>query len=807
MGEGGLDIPAGRRLDEGEMAVLVRDLDWGSTPLGPPSQWPQPLRSVVDLCLASDCPMLVLWGPGLVQIYNDAYRNIIGMKHPAALGQKNRDCWPEAWNFSAAIYERVRQGRSVTLEDRCFALARNGFPEKAWFTLYYSPLRNEAGVVDGVLVTVFETTARVLAERARSETEERLRQSRMRQSLLLSLSDALRTLADPLAIQEASARLLGESLGVGRVFYFDVLEGEGGERYLVEHNFLSPGMAKELIGTFPAHGPDHFLTVEGREGRVLIMTDVANEAKLSGEERALFAEFDIGALVSVPLVKNGKWVASIVLHHPVPRDWTDAEVALAQEVAERTLPALERARTQSALRESEERFRSFAEHSTNVLWIVDAQTRRLDYLSPAFDRMWGEGRESVLSDLSRWGDLVHPDDLDQARTALPRALAGESVQMIYRIVRPSDGSVRWMQDTGFPIRDRAGVIRRVGGVCQDITQRVEMEDTLRSSRRRMQALVNGIPQLLWRASEKGQWTWASPQWCAYTGQTLHEAQGLGWLDALHPDDRESARNDWNSVDGRKALDMETRLFGTGEGRYRWFQTRALPVRDEETGVVLEWLGTSTDVQDLHELQERQQVLVAELQHRTRNLIGVVRSMADKTMAAAVGPKDFLDRYHERLAALSRVNGLLSRLEGGERIAFDELLRTELSAHGVDLAQADGRVVLDGPGGVALRSATVQTFALALHELATNSVKYGALRAPAGRLRVAWGVDEGDGGRRLKVEWLENGVSGTPASTSMPESSGYGRELIEKALPYQLKAKTSFELKADGVRCTIDLPLK
>jgi two-component system CheB/CheR fusion protein len=198
------------------------------------------------------------------------------------------------------------------------------------------------------------------------------------------------------------------------------------------------------------------------------------------------------------------------------------------------------------------------------------------------------------------------------------------------------------------------------------------------------------------------------------------------------------------------------------------------------------------------------VLVAELQHRTRNLIAVVRSLADKTLKESASLADFQGRYGDRLKAVSRVQGLLSRLGEGQKITFDELLRTELSALGALDGHAD-RVTLDGPADVRLRSGTVQTFALALHELATNAVKYGALSSPDGRLTVRWHVRSDGPGRQLHVEWRESGVA-VPETGAAPTGGGYGRELIERALPYQLKAETSYEIGADGVRCTIAVPL-
>ena len=255
------------------------------------------------------------------------------------------------------------------------------------------------------------------------------------------------------------------------------------------------------------------------------------------------------------------------------------------------------------------------------------------------------------------------------------------------------------------------------------------------------------------------------------------------------------------------LDVEYRVRRAADGAWLWHHTRSVPVRDGE-GRIVEWLGTSTDVHGLHELQERQDVLVAELQHRTRNLITVGRSLSDRTVGNAASLDDFKGRFGHRLAALSRVQGLLSHLSAGERVDFDELLRSELTALGVADGKAE-RVTFDGPANVPLRSATVQTFALAVHELATNAVKYGALAdgAANAHLAVRWRVEPGtaDDPPILYVEWRESGVI-MPHVGAPTRDSGYGRELIERALPYQLGAETTYELGAGGVRCTIEMPI-
>jgi len=324
---------------------------------------------------------------------------------------------------------------------------------------------------------------------------------------------------------------------------------------------------------------------------------------------------------------------------------------------------------------------------------------------------------------------------------------------------------------------------------------------------RLKTLLDGMPQLVWRSRDGGRWTWSSPQWEAFTGLSIDYSRDLGWIEALHPDDRNVAAEAWERVEQQGYLSFEARIRNAQTGKYRYFQTRASPVRTPE-GNVLEWLGTSTDIDDIIRLQEQQAVLMDELQHRTRNLMAVVQAVMTRTLRGTHSLDDFRRCIEARMGALARAQGLLSR-RGVHRVTFDALLREELGAH-LDL-DADGnatQVTLKGPSGVPLESSLVQTFALAFHELVTNAVKYGALSSQTGHLAVCWHVASADQKtEQLHVDWRETGVVNLPAPGDKPRGGGYGRELIERALPYQMGAQTSFAFLSDGVHCTIkvDVP--
>jgi signal transduction histidine kinase len=191
--EPSLDFLAGG----GELGADMRRKDWVSTPLGDAGRWPQSLRTSVSICLNSRMPVLVWWGRDLLMLYNDAYRQLIGAKHPAALGQPGRECWPEIWHVIGPMLDAVlSRGESTFSEDLMLPLERRGFPEECYFTFSYSPIREEAGRVGGVFCSVVETTAQVLAAR-RTRT---LRQ-------LAEVTSVGRTEEDALAV---SMRTLGD---------------------------------------------------------------------------------------------------------------------------------------------------------------------------------------------------------------------------------------------------------------------------------------------------------------------------------------------------------------------------------------------------------------------------------------------------------------------------------------------------------------------------------------------------------------------------------------------------------------------
>jgi two-component system, chemotaxis family, CheB/CheR fusion protein len=213
-----------------------------------------------------------------------------------------------------------------------------------------------------------------------------------------------------------------------------------------------------------------------------------------------------------------------------------------------------------------------------------------------------------------------------------------------------------------------------------------------------------------------------------------------------------------------------------------------PIRDEH-GAPRHWIVLLRDVTHARRLRQE---FEAELQHRTRNLLGMVQSLASRTLKET----DEATALGSRLAALGRVQGLQTCAEG--TVDLGELICREMGAHGA----ADERVKVEGEA-IAFPRAKAEMLALAVHELTTSARKHGALSSRAGALSVRWRRHGSSGRRQLALQWEE--ICARP-SDAMGLSKGYDRELLERTLHYSLGATTKLEIGSDGVRCQIDIPL-
>jgi two-component sensor histidine kinase/PAS domain-containing protein len=329
--------------------------------------------------------------------------------------------------------------------------------------------------------------------------------------------------------------------------------------------------------------------------------------------------------------------------------------------------------------------------------------------------------------------------------------------------------------------------------------RNETAESLRASEDRYRAFVTASSDVVYRMGPD----WSEMRYLRgkdFIPDT--ESATQSWLQKyVQPEDQTRVMKAIReAISNKSAFELEHPVIRV-DGTIGWTYSRAVPLLGEK-GEIIEWFGAARDITERREWEDRQKVLVAELQHRTRNLIAVVRSIAAQTMAMTGPTEAFRNEFNDRLEALARVQALLSRSDETP-ITLERLIRVELDALGA-LDETNGRITLQGPS-VRLRSSIVQTLSLVLHELATNARKHGALSDGDGHLSVTWRLHQAAEGQRLGLEWIET-MAGMRIDPSCARR-GYGRELIEQALPYALGAITTYELSAGGARCMIDMPLE
>jgi PAS domain S-box-containing protein len=251
----------------------------------------------------------------------------------------------------------------------------------------------------------------------------------------------------------------------------------------------------------------------------------------------------------------------------------------------------DRKQAEDAIKQSEERYRSLTLAISQIVWITDAEGRCED--TPSLRAYTGQTEAEVVG--YGWLDTIHPDDRERTNQAWMEAVQTKSLYEIEYRIRGADGNYRYFQGRAVPILNEEGSIREWVGTCIDIHDRKQAEDAIVQSEERYRSLIAATSQIVWTADAEGRCPYL-PSWRAYTGQTEAEMVGYGWLDAIHPDDRERTNQVWmEAVQTKSLYEIEYQL-RSADGNYRYFQIRGVPLLDED-GSIREWVGTCTDIHD------------------------------------------------------------------------------------------------------------------------------------------------------------------------------------------------------------------
>jgi PAS domain S-box-containing protein len=453
----------------------------------------------------------------------------------------------------------------------------------------------------------------------------------------------------------------------------------------------------------------------------------------------------------------------------------------------------ERQKYEAALRESEATFRAMFDSSAVGKIEIKLETGRFLRANAAMCRFVGYS-EAELLERSVF-DITHPDDREHDREALRSMDAGmlPVFDREKRYVR-KDGEIVWARVTANTIRDEAGRPLRNTAVIQDLNERKRAEQDLEESRTRLQLALDAARLGWFQYDPARQSGWGDARFKEIFDMINDETPLDEVWSRLHPDDLEKARTGLASsldpANPRPAV-VEYRI-RCRDGTIRWVEIHGL-ADFEGAGPArraVSLTGTAQDITERKEREEKEHLLMREINHRAKNMLSVVDAIAHQT--AARSPEDFIARFSERIQALSANQDLLVRNEWNG-VGIADLVRAQL-AHFSDLIGS--RITVHGPA-LRLKAASAQAIGLALHELATNAGKYGALSTDAGRVAVNWRT-EGDA---FSMSWTERG--GPPVTA--PTRRGFGTIVMDVMAERTVDGKVDLDYAPAGVTWRLTCP--
>ena len=398
------------------------------------------------------------------------------------------------------------------------------------------------------------------------------------------------------------------------------------------------------------------------------------------------------------------------------------------------------------------------------------------------------------------------DGTPMERSLLAEVLAtGQPIRDAERIVERPDGTTLIVSVNIDPLRNAKGELVGAVNCFIDITERKRLDTALEQSRthaleqeQRLAATYEHIAIGISEVAPDGHFLRVNEAMCAISGYSREELMAGRIFRYTHPDDSDIDRAAFaEQVEGKLEFYSVEKRFVRKDGHVIWIAVRSSPVRSAD-GKLLYVVRVVQDITERKAAEERQKLLIDELNHRVKNTLATVQSLAAQTARGALTPDVFRERFEGRLIALSKAHNLLTQ-HRWESADLRGLLSASFAPY---LGTLPERVVLRGES-VVLRPRAVLTLAMAMHELATNAAKYGALSTPGGRVEIAWRPVEEQGRGLLRIDWVEQG--GPPVAE--PRQRGFGSKLIEGSIASELGGTAKMIFAPEGLRCEMVVPLE
>ncbi len=409
--------------------------------------------------------------------------------------------------------------------------------------------------------------------------------------------------------------------------------------------------------------------------------------------------------------------------------------------------------------------------------------------NPAAAAIFGWAADEMIGQSIR--RIIPAELLDEEDRILAAIVAGKCATRLETVRVHKVGSRIPVAVLVSPVRDKHGRIIGASKIARDITDEIRTREALNEVETRFSLMADNIAQLAWIADKDGWIFWYNRRWFDYTGTSLEDMQGWGWQQAQHPDHVARVTERITECFRNGTEWEDTFPLRGNDGSYRWFLSRAVPLRDAASAVIC-WFGTNTDVTEQRDAERRIELLLMEVNHRSKNLLTVVQSLARRTAASS---EDFVDRLERRISGLAANQDVLVN-RNWAAVPLDELIDAQLGY----LGSIRSQITLSGPA-VVIQPSAAEAVSMAIHEMATNAEKYGALSVESGRIMISWEATGTGDAAEFLLTWVE---SGGPA-VEPPSSRGFGSRIIEDVPRGKLRANVGIEFAPEGFRFTLKCP--
>jgi PAS domain S-box-containing protein len=451
----------------------------------------------------------------------------------------------------------------------------------------------------------------------------------------------------------------------------------------------------------------------------------------------------------------------------------------------------ERREAVAKLAASEARFRAAVDAVEGVIWTNNAVGEMIGP-QPGWEKLTGQSQAEYQG--FGWAKTVHPEDAQPTIEAWLAAVAERRPFLFEHRVRRRDGVWRTFQIRAIPVLEADNTVREWVGVHTDITEQRAADERLRESEARFRVMADAAPSPVWMTTAEGGIEFVNEAFADFAGLDRDGLLGNVWISLIHPDDIGDVLA--RRVEARSTLasySFEAR-FRSSEGRYKWMLANARP-RFDEAGRFIGYLGMAMDLTEIKQAQIHQRLLINELNHRVKNTLAAIQSIVRQTLKPGETPPQVREHLFERLMAMSAAHDVLTR-ENWSSAGVEEVVRQAVRPFIGDSDAA--RITLAGPAMRVDPSAAL-ALALALHELGTNAVKYGALSVPAGVVRIDWSRTASGQGQ---LTWRE---MGGPAVIP-PAQRGFGARLLSGGLASDLGGRPELIFAPEGVEARLALRL-